>query len=493
MKLRLFKSVFPVVSVVFSASILLGTSFAYASEDQGGTAASGTSSSDASSPACPSRSDRLFDVQSCQSSGGIATTKMDSGCLHVECVHRDTQDQSGAATNDGSSSSEATDSACPTASERLLAIQKCQSEGKIASLKHEDTCQKVECVDRGERSQSGAGAGESSDNMQQTGSGTTVLCDRLQSMLQNADMGSEAKAHLQEICQNSAHEQEDQSTMCSSIRDTIEQSGSGSDKNLYYGTCFPDNHFHAEDNTCHDMRLQLSSQINKHETDSQDFEELHATFTQQCQKGEDAAPVGGFASPVLSGAVLSTISNPFPDTELSGTGGKAALELYRRGVISGFPDGEFKGDKPVNRAEAAKFILLACAKSTDGSGALHLRDIEANAWYTPFVKAAAEQGIINGYPDSTFKPGNTVNRAEFLKMLTLGCNLPQNLPSSYTDVSSSDWFAPYAGAAAAYNLYLDDGSGDLHPGDLQTRRETAIAIYQFLKNRSETGSASSGQ
>lgn len=129
--------------------------------------------------------------------------------------------------------------------------------------------------------------------------------------------------------------------------------------------------------------------------------------------------------------------NPFPDTDVESLEGRAAADLYRRAVIGGFPDGEFKGDRPVNRAEAAKFLLLAAGidvRELQNNG--RFWDVLEGEWYVPFVITAAEEGIINGHPDGSFRPGDTVNTAEFLKMLSIAFGLAEDLPHSYTDVAS---------------------------------------------------------
>ncbi len=240
--------------------------------------------------------------------------------------------------------------------------------------------------------------------------------------------------------------------------------------------------FMAETPECKDLRAKIAVAGNSSQTNPQDIVDLKATFEKQCAKA-NVAPTAGYEDVVLTNP--DTYSNPFPDTNINDRQGKAAAELYRRGVLGGFPDGQFKGEKPVNRAEAAKFLLLACGKDTqaDYSGKFH--DLLKGQWYVPYVEAAAAQGIIGGYADGTFRPANTVNRAEFSKMITLACQLPTDLDHSlFTDVASTDWFATYAGAVQKYSLYPDSVVDNLFkPANLMTRSEVAIAIYQYLTNR----------
>ena len=43
-------------------------------------------------------------------------------------------------------------------------------------------------------------------------------------------------------------------------------------------------------------------------------------------------------------------------------------------------------------------------------------DVPGDQWYTPFVTVAERNSVIKGYGDGRFRPGNTVNTAEFFKM-----------------------------------------------------------------------------
>lgn len=172
--------------------------------------------------------------------------------------------------------------------------------------------------------------------------------------------------------------------------------------------------------------------------------------------------------------------NPFPDTDTSSVEGVAAAYLYNIGLINGYDDGEFKGDRDVNRAEAAKFLLNARYSDVpEMSNSGHFSDAEEGEWYVRFVMYAAELGVINGYDDGTFRPANTVNTVEFLKMLTLTFGLDLSLSYGFTDVDAGAWYEPYLGTAHMYDLFPHRGD-ELDPGSLLTRDEVATAIFQFL-------------
>ncbi|MCB0748593.1 MAG: S-layer homology domain-containing protein [Ignavibacteriae bacterium] len=164
--------------------------------------------------------------------------------------------------------------------------------------------------------------------------------------------------------------------------------------------------------------------------------------------------------------------------------GNAANDLFERGIIEGFSDGEFKPNKSVNRAEAAKFLLLGKYKRVDENirNNRMFSDVKDGNWYVPYVVRAAELRIINGYDNGQFKPADPVNTAEFLKMLTLTFDLSTKLSYEYDDVDSDDWFAKYAGVAQEYSLFPGRGS-KLYPSRELSRGEVAIAMHRYFENR----------
>jgi len=201
-----------------------------------------------------------------------------------------------------------------------------------------------------------------------------------------------------------------------------------------------------------------------------------ASFTSSVSTG----PPAGFEDEVLTNT--GAYENPFPDTNLNDLAGQVAAQLYNTSVVGGYPDGEFKGTRPVNRAEAAKFLLLARYETvSDVSNNGQFPDVLDNQWYTKFVVTAAQKNIINGHPDGTFRPADTVNTAEFLKMLSRTFDLEEDFPYSYRDVPATTWFAAYTGSAERYDLF-PQRQRILESGKLLTRNEVAVAIYQYLRN-----------
>jgi hypothetical protein len=98
----------------------------------------------------------------------------------------------------------------------------------------------------------------------------------------------------------------------------------------------------------------------------------------------------------------------------------AVGKLTYLGIIAGFPDGTYRPGEPVTRAQFAKIIVTALGvgeAAQYAAGTTKFADVPADHWATGYINVAADLGIIVGYPDGTFAPENQVSYAEAIKMI----------------------------------------------------------------------------
>lgn len=169
----------------------------------------------------------------------------------------------------------------------------------------------------------------------------------------------------------------------------------------------------------------------------------------------------------------------FPDSPIFTLEGKAAATLRDKGVVTGFPDGELKAYEPINRAQVAKMLLLFKNVSADSTTTTQFTDVLPGSWYASFVNTASRLRIVDGYSDHSFRPQNTINTVEFLKMLTNTFNVRTGIPHNYKDVPSNAWYNNYAGLAYQFNLLPGRKPGFLYPDARLTRGEVIIALYLY--------------
>jgi len=156
--------------------------------------------------------------------------------------------------------------------------------------------------------------------------------------------------------------------------------------------------------------------------------------------------------------------------------------LYSHGIISGYPDGTFKPDNTVNRAELLKILV-------GGKGITPAADQNNNCfpdvkaeWFAPFVCYAKTQGWVDGYPDGTFKPSQEVNKVEALKMLvnSQGYEVQQAISEQlFDDVNNTQWYAPFIKAAKDKGL-LEIESGSYGIAQQMKRGEISENIYRAI-------------
>jgi len=102
--------------------------------------------------------------------------------------------------------------------------------------------------------------------------------------------------------------------------------------------------------------------------------------------------------------------------------------LTNLGVIAGYPDGTYRPAATITRAETTKIIIAMTHGGTTTAdllrGSTPFSDVPGAHWASGFIALAKNTGIVNGYPDGTFKPEAPVTFAEFAKMLCAAAGVP---------------------------------------------------------------------
>ena len=187
--------------------------------------------------------------------------------------------------------------------------------------------------------------------------------------------------------------------------------------------------------------------------------------------------------------VLSLVSIPtafaavFTDVASNHPNFDAINYLYENDVIEGYSDNTFRPDQLVNRAEALKILLLGSAIFVPDIAAQEVfPDVVHDSWYGKYVLKAKHLTIVKGDDDTgLFRPGDTVNLAESLKMLLKTNNIESPTPSSnpYWDIASSAWFAPYFEYAKLGGLLDQQSHESVYPASSVSRGLLAELMYRL--------------
>ena len=160
-----------------------------------------------------------------------------------------------------------------------------------------------------------------------------------------------------------------------------------------------------------------------------------------------------------------TDKNNFPDVESGRWSNKAISTLSNADIISGYPeDGTFRPANPITRAEFASIVSRFDSLNYNGDNKFN--DISGH-WASNFINAASEKGWISGYPDGSFKPQNNITRAEAITLINNVLNRHVDSEGlhedakKWSDMKESDWF--YHAVMEATNSHDYNRETDSHP------------------------------
>jgi len=175
--------------------------------------------------------------------------------------------------------------------------------------------------------------------------------------------------------------------------------------------------------------------------------------------------------------------NDIPFSDISGHWSqKSVSDLCKRGVMNGYADGTFRADNSITRAELAKILVLAFAKEETYTNGF--TDVTPDSWYASYVSGANKHGIITGYENGSFMPEICVIRQDAALMLYRAINIVTKLPEGFALFSDDLDIAPYATEAtrALGEIGIINGNpdGSFRPADTITRGEVAAIVCRAL-------------
>ncbi len=190
-------------------------------------------------------------------------------------------------------------------------------------------------------------------------------------------------------------------------------------------------------------------------------------------------PVAGAETLVLL-ADLQT----FADVPQTHWAADPIAQLTAAGALSGYPDGTFRPDAPVTRAEFVKMLDLALGLAPAPTGPSAFTDVPAGAWSQPWIAAAVAAGIAQGTSPTTFAPDATLTREQMAVLLARALHLNQAPAPHFTDTAAIDpWAVSAIGAASAAGYIHGFPDGSVQPTATTTRAQAAEVLSLVLLHR----------
>lgn len=162
----------------------------------------------------------------------------------------------------------------------------------------------------------------------------------------------------------------------------------------------------------------------------------------------------------------------------------AVAHLAARGIVSGKGNGTFEPNSYVTRAEFIKMVISAVSAKTDESAVPNFADVDASAWYAPYVAAAQRSGIAYGNENNEFLPNAKITRQDMVVLLYRAMQTEDSVTeqASFTD---GDEISAYALEAINYMFqkgYIHGiGDGQFGARLNATRAQAATILYNLMK------------
>lgn len=154
---------------------------------------------------------------------------------------------------------------------------------------------------------------------------------------------------------------------------------------------------------------------------------------------------------------------------------QAAKILNKLGVLNGYPDGTYRAESFVTRAEMAAIVCRMIDKETmaeKSAGKTDFDDVPENHWASGYINIASKENIIEGDGDGKFRPEDSVIYEEAIKMIICALELDIDIT-----VDEKDWSQGYL-EVADENGITDNLKGK--KGDIATRGDIAVMSYNGL-------------
>lgn len=157
------------------------------------------------------------------------------------------------------------------------------------------------------------------------------------------------------------------------------------------------------------------------------------------------------------------------------------LALFEQKILDGYPtDGKlyYKPDQNITRAEFIRYLVKAKDYFLYDTSSVSLTDIDKSKDKV-YITTAIEYKLVDGYPDGTFRPNQKISRAEIAAILSRSEGISPVSSSGFHDVGTDHWAAGLIGALKEAKLFDGFEDGSFRPANNFTRAEAAAVIYRL--------------
>ncbi|WP_373533220.1 S-layer homology domain-containing protein [Vampirovibrio sp.] len=191
------------------------------------------------------------------------------------------------------------------------------------------------------------------------------------------------------------------------------------------------------------------------------------------------------ASPLMAMAAF------FPDSQ-NNWAKNAIQSLSDQGILTGYPDGSFRPQGLITRAEFSAMMVKALSLNLNATGSQTFNDVPTGHWAYPSIETVRATGLVSGYPNGQFMPAKSISRAESMAILSNAARIPMpsdatinQVLAGYRDAASiPTWARPGVAAAIQAGIFANEPNAGnaIEPLQPATRAEVA-AMVENLRAR----------
>jgi hypothetical protein len=166
----------------------------------------------------------------------------------------------------------------------------------------------------------------------------------------------------------------------------------------------------------------------------------------------------------------------FTDVTVGNTFYANIMCLACQGFISGYSDGTFRPNNEVTRGQLAKIVANAAGFNEPVSGQT-FTDVPPTHTFYPFIERMAARGVIGGYADGTFRPGNNASRGQIAKIVSNAAGYSEPVSGqTFTDVAPGSTFYEFVERLSVRGVIGGYSDGTFRPGNNATRGQTSKIV-----------------
>jgi hypothetical protein len=156
--------------------------------------------------------------------------------------------------------------------------------------------------------------------------------------------------------------------------------------------------------------------------------------------------------------------------------------LYCNGVISGYGDNTFRPYNNTTRGQLTKIVVLAFGIPLYTPPQPTFTDVPTTHTFYQYIETAAFEGLVSGYADGTFRPQNDVTRGQLSKIVVEAAGWPLLNPPTptFTDVPTGHTFYQYVETAFNHGIITGYADGTFRPGNNATRGQISKIVYEAV-------------